>query len=98
MRQLMLFAALMCLCGCSLRSFFGLPDLPKAPTPNPFTSTFTNNDWAKGLDLLFLWANAASVIVIAGCVAVLIWAPIPNLKKWAWVGITFAATMLGCGI
>jgi hypothetical protein len=91
----MLFAILLLLLpGCSVRSFFGLPPLPPAPRTNPFTS----DDWASGLDILFVWGNVASVLVMVGCVAILVWVQIPSLRKWAWIGITSALTMLAMGV
>jgi len=95
MRQLTLFAALLCLPGCwSIRSLFGLPPLPPTPKTNPFS----NDAWADGLSALFMWGNIMSVVIIAACMAIIFTVQIPSLKKWAVTGIVFAVTMLAMGV
>jgi hypothetical protein len=36
--------------------------------------------------------------MIAACIAILIWMPLPSLKKWALIGLTFAGIVMGMGI
>lgn len=88
MRIVLLLLALVILPGCF--SFFGVR------TPDDVTPIV--GDWSAGLDMLFIWSNAISLLMIAICIAVIIWAPIPGLKSWAYIGLTVAAILLGCGI
>ena len=96
MRQLILLVTCLCLTGCggAISRMFGFgAEVPK-PTYNPFV----NNDWSSGLDILFLWSNAMSVVMIAASIAILFWVQLPSIRKWAWMGITFGLIMLGLGI
>ncbi len=74
---------------------FDAPRLPPAPK-GLFPST--NTGWADGLDSLFLYSYGFCIVIIAACIAVLIWAPLPSLKKWALMGLTFAGVVMGMGI
>jgi hypothetical protein len=96
MRYVILMLCMLMMPGCSVRSLLGLnePQLPKAPTFFPTV----NPNWADGLDALFLYSYAFCIIIIAACVAVLFWVQIPSLRKWAWIGLTFAASLIGMGI
>lgn len=73
--------------GCSVRTGHEFPK-PNTPTYN----------WYDSFDALFFWSNGICLVLIAGCIATLIWIPLPALKKWALFGITFAGALLGCGI
>ncbi len=68
---------------------------PQVPTWNPFSGM---SNWSDGLDALFLWSNAVSILIIAACVAILVWVQIPSIRMWAWMGLTFAGTLIGCAI
>ncbi len=86
MRKLMFLCILMILCGC-----FDAPRVPVPDGANPFDHV---GEWSNGFDALFFWSNAVSLLMFAVCVGVIIWAPVPGLKSWAWVGLTVAATLL----
>jgi glucan phosphoethanolaminetransferase (alkaline phosphatase superfamily) len=75
------------LCGC-----FGTPRIPEPTFPPGI------DDWSAGFDMLFLWSNAISLLMLAVCVAIIIWAPMPGLKTWAYIGATVAGILLAVSI
>lgn len=92
MRYVLLILALL-VCGC--RVGVVAPPIPEL-APGPFPSVDKN--WSNGLDALFLYSYAFCIVIIAACVAILIWVPLPSLRKWALMGLTFAAALIGMGI
>lgn len=92
MRYILLILTLL-ICGCSIGVV--APPLPEL-APGKFPSV--DKGWADGLDALFLYSYAFCIVIIAACVAILIWVPLPSLRKWALMGLTFAAALIGMGI
>lgn len=91
--RLLVCSLSMLLCGCTYSA-------ARATSPrshNPFAS-LSSDEWAAGLDAMFLWSNGISLMLIAVCIAIIIFAPMPSLKMWAWVGLVTSAILLGCGI
>lgn len=92
MRHYLLILAML-LCGCSR-----VGRMPAAPAPAPGILPHVDPTWASGLDALFLYSYAFCIVIIAACVAILVWVPLPSLRKWALMGITFAGCLIGMGI
>lgn len=70
---------------------------PEPVAPKGLFPTVDPN-WSSSLDSLFLYSYGICIVMIAACVAIIIWAPLPSLKKWAYIGLTFAGTLMGLGI
>ena len=92
MRYYLLIVALL-LSGCTYSA--RVADLPEL---KPGLFPRVDPGWASGLDALFLYSYGFCVVIIAACVAVLFWVQLPSLRKWAWMGLTFAASLIGMGI
>lgn len=92
MRYVLLILALL-VCGCRVGVV-----APPIPELAPGTFPSVDKNWSSGLDALFLYSYAFCIVIIAACVAILIWVPLPSLRKWALMGLTFAAALIGMGI
>lgn len=82
----------MLLCGCQYRD-----TKLKPHSANPF-SGLSDGEWAAGLDAMFLWSNGISLMLIAVCIAIILFVQVPSFKMWAWMGLVTSAILLGCGI
>jgi len=74
------------------------PYSPKMPGRRISDSVGSVPEWSNGLDAVFMYSYAFCILIIAACIAVLVWMPVPMLKKWALMGITFCAAVIGMGI
>jgi hypothetical protein len=88
----MLLVLVFLLCGCGAVVNVPIPELKPGILPK------VNPNWASGIDSIFLYSYAICVVIIAACIAVLVWVPIPNLRKLALMGITFAGCLMAMGI
>lgn len=92
MRYYLLILALL-LSGCTYSA--RVPDLPEL---KPGILPHVDPGWANGLDALFLYSYGFCVVIIAACIAILVWVPLPSLRKWALMGLTFAGALIGMGV
>lgn len=81
----------LCVIGCADSN---MPRLSPPPTLFPRVDP----NWSSGLDALFLYSYAFCIIMIAACFAVLFWVQIPSIRRWAWMGLTFAGTIIAMGL
>lgn len=83
------------MCGCFSPR---VPAIPALPELKPGVFPRVDSNWSNGLDALFLYSYAFCIVIIAACLAILVWVPLPSLRKWALMGLTFAAALIGMGI